>query len=453
MRNPHSFLFDLVRVHDPPLGNGDETIMTTGGDWRAMIYLQSIRRLKCERYDGFDRVLPWLRKLDWVDATFADEAWMHVLAEWLCLPSQCPRHLCLDTSPHRGGTVLLGVLGYRVRSLQLKADSKTPNGLLATFLNVLTTSKESSSIEAFAFDTKLPGDIELIAECLIALGRKLRCLKINYSGTKSHQIKLPVLSSVCRLERLQVAGMPELALRLISASRETLIQLSLPDFYDMPVMKTAIDELQQLQSLHLDFQIPMNAYIQRLQLEAVPSIVRLTIRAGYRSELEGCVAIMEKVSVMTGLREFSLDLGDYSCDLNDETVVVPIRLTNLRLFHLKTLELKSSHSISLLNWEEIELNGLPTLEDIHFDVRFLETNQFCEENVRTLVERLDALLLDNKKTPALAYASVCFWETTNLAAISLPDAPTSDNSDDGSYEFFWRAVQTPDSSPEGVRKR
>ncbi|KAJ3142062.1 hypothetical protein HK101_003317 [Irineochytrium annulatum] len=407
--DPCKILLDHVLANEPG-GEGGRDARRAG---RIALYLRSIRAIECYRSDPDlppHRLLPWLGRLDWVDATRLEDGWVETLLDRFSAPGQRPRHLRLSSSPDDGGVVLMERFAGSLKSLEIASSGGLEDGELAAFVTGLTGRRRDEGVlEALEFPC-LQGvaDMEALEDCLIANGATLRNVGIlDYNlpmGAAMMRLDY-VTSSVCRLTRLSMRigrddAMAALASALLTANAATLTDVRFTN------LKTALDltplplsDLRVLRSLTLDELRTLDKEIRNVPFECLPRLSGLHVSA-HDWHQDGLKAFMGKANGLQ-LRDLSVNL--FRCrSPSSQCGEVQIRLRGLRSV---SLAWASSASLALVDWKEIEADGLPMLEEIEVQVGTPNPCSPGRSGARTLLEVVCGALVSERRAPTLAYAN------------------------------------------------
>ncbi|KAJ3190801.1 hypothetical protein HK101_008344 [Irineochytrium annulatum] len=413
------FLLDHVRTFDPPICSDDGP--TCGVDWRLSVYLRSIRRLFCADLNDPTcvqphRLLPWLTRLDWVHAISAGEVWARALAERLSLPGQRPRHLSLALG--LSGGLLMSKLGCKVPCLQL-VTTGSEDGEMSKLVSCLTNERDQHGVESLGFGAMEGSiDLEAMGECLIAQGATLRRVQIfskDLPAFFTSETIARVAGSVNRLTQLHMQfdndAACELTRGILTACKDTLVDVKLM-VPEMEILESVpMKQLNRLESLELFSAGRLDATNTPQWLQTMTSITRFTL-SSMEYHLDGLVALMNVINNMRWLRELSIRLRECVPSTMEDDDILEVQL---RLMHLRKVDLywNQGHGFgrfSVLDWEDIEALGLPSLEGIHLHLMNVDPSCTGKEGHWTLPRVLYNAIINEQRTPLLASAKVHFIE-------------------------------------------
>ncbi|KAJ3193351.1 hypothetical protein HK101_004976 [Irineochytrium annulatum] len=442
-RHPSKVLHDFVLATDPPTENG--MIAPHSRSQRFVLYLRSIRTFACNEFARSDglvnyvphyRLLPWLQRLDRVNAAGAPEVWLQALKDWCSFPGRLPLHIGITAAAAGGGGELLGALGCKVRSVRMVSPSRCNDGGLAAFFKDVTRGQDNNSLYAISvLNAAGAADCEECADYFNTYGSTVRCLELVYNPSKrmyfSDVTKTPALRPVNQLTHLYITAADpwscSLTSKLLTASGPTLLELKLR----ISILKTLHDlpmrQLHHLKSLGLEIWHCESQEGHDSWSEVMPSVARLNI-TGFSWQINRLIAVTNTANHMTELRKLTIELedfdGNYLIGENTKELDVLLSLKDLRIVSFMwPLQERPGARLVIVNWEEIKSTGLPYLEDILLNCSFFDEED--NEGMQMLRELVDDILMDEMKTPALAIAQVHVWDSNGKLL----------------HEFFWRATE------------
>ncbi|KAJ3152389.1 hypothetical protein HK101_001809 [Irineochytrium annulatum] len=449
-RNRFDALLNHALTTDPPsTTDGERSLPSSGAGWRIGIYLQSIRALLCcprsvNKSSALvppSVLLPWLRKLDSVDVSRADETWFKALTERLALPGQTPRHLVLSPSTAMyGASTLASHIGRRVHSLEIcLLGHKGEDGDCAKILDHFASAAKAGWVRKMVIVGVVRGkDADVIEKVAIAHGSTLRNLS-------SHRITVTksLLTSVSQLTSLKIGIDVEnvdAVSKLVSASQSTLIEIEVGGPVTAEVLNLVpLEMLEKLKYLDVGIDV-LDASVKDLPFGSMNTVTQLTFSASNFERLDPIMDLLASINKMTALQELDITITQFlgynrevDEDEEGEHVDVPLRLTNLRKLNLDwKVTAPSSFGFRILDWETVESRGLPLLEEL--EVKVHNFYRIDDENVRSLPELIYGILLDDVRTPALVYSRV------ELIKNNADDMERDDHDQDMLYIFEWRGV-------------
>ncbi|KAJ3190787.1 hypothetical protein HK101_008361 [Irineochytrium annulatum] len=434
------FLFEHVLVNEPAIA-GDHGRPACSRDWRITIYMGSLRKLLCLATGKSDclsvppeRLLPWIKRLDWVDMQSADETWARALAKRFSVIGQHPHHLILG--PGKASDVM-SLACRTVPSLLLTIGRSGEDGGLAKYLRGLVIGNECKHLQALCVECwRGPNDLEAIAECIIANGKNLRALRLSGSGTPirfSAMATAKAISSMACLEQLDVQidldESRDFVVPLLLRSASTLIALYLLAGQADAVNVLPMKELTHLRALKVSLILTSSGRVSASWLGSMTSLVSLSI-ASYMKELDGVSELLEHVNKMTGLRELAISLSNCKPKHNEQPVQVQMRWSVLRRLRLIRIVLASSSfgvsCFGTMDRESKETDDFPHLEELYLD---FDLSCISGSEDRMLSRVMINAVLDEGKTPALANARII-----NRGGPPLTD-PAKDSGPLGGWNF------------------
>ncbi|KAJ3141451.1 hypothetical protein HK101_003384 [Irineochytrium annulatum] len=413
-------LLSHVLAHDPPAADDVDRLK----DWRISVYLRSIRGLDCDGTEKCSdkpapvpphRLLPWLRKLDWVNASRADGAWPDALVKRLALPGQMPSHLTLSNSPTHGASALASLVGRGTRSLEFDHLSNERRRNFADVLAAINATDGSGWLEAIqihgAYDDD---DDDAIVKFLTTHKASVKVLgfwslnlldKITYA-----------LDAVDHLTSLRIGvweGLGTVVSVLLSSSQFTLRELKVTSIRSAELVAALpLSKMKRLKSLVVEVGL-LDKGIVDLRLGSLRSVTSLTVTANACEPLKVLEKLMDSVGKMKALEDLNITVQHTSENwLRVPLVGVPLQLdTKLRRVKFDlVINHPSEIWLHVVNTDGVKADGLPMLEEIEVKVRNYD-RIYSDPKGRSFRKAMEHVLLDEKKTPALVYAHVTLSRT------------------------------------------
>ncbi|KAJ3129350.1 hypothetical protein HK101_005271, partial [Irineochytrium annulatum] len=386
------FLLEHVVANNPPTPDTANGSPPSARDQRLHIYLRTIRLHSVEAMwvdDGAN--------LDWADA----------LATHLGVPGRRPPHLTLCAAAADTGVKCL--IGPRLRSFGAIAFEEDGDGKMASLLGWLPADLD---LYAIRFKWSHGGlDWAAMANCLIAHGPTLRSLGIldDSEPTRfSDDIITRVLASVNQLTQIRLQGLrhePQILFAgLLRSCSTTLVDVQL---WGVNVRLLPVASLSKLESLTLKNYIHIGHQgedLAHLQLDSMAFLCSLTLEVEFQ-HAHHLAALMNTINGVEALQELSLTLTMNFLPVVENNVEVQLVIGDLRKLHLDwEATMQPTAWLSVINYGDIEMNGLPRLEEI--ELTFINFDMKCAGISCDFVRVLHNAVVDDSKTPALAYARV-----------------------------------------------
>ncbi|KAJ3153012.1 hypothetical protein HK101_001774, partial [Irineochytrium annulatum] len=437
-------LLQDLATYSPP-SDIDGTAAPGTRRWRFGVYLASVRALRCGDYVigpvPPEYLLPWLKRLDSVDVTpAADKIWVEALAEWQSKPGRCPRRVGVPASAE-GMVIMKSVRGRGVHCLSIgksafsddeedEMESDGKKGMMASIIKMVGAGDRFHELHFYT--PRDAEDIQALIRLLITNGASVQSFGIfNLSQNPIPSLPSALLSQleadVSRLTNLTMDVssittrqlMPGL-LRSNAATLRilTLAKAKMPDMILFPFAS-----LHALKSLELKSFV-LRSDVKDLPFNSMPSITRFRITTDDEWDLTGLVALMIELNRMAKLRDLSIFLNRTQSTLfsffngsgptlrlkdRKDIVEVPFRLGGLVNV---SLNWASDARLCVIDWRQIEAAGLPILEELSI---YVQASDFCcvdQEEGWTFPKLLHDTLVDEMKTPNLAFADVYLSEAT-----------------------------------------
>ncbi|KAJ3195738.1 hypothetical protein HK101_011172 [Irineochytrium annulatum] len=406
--DPSRILLQHALDNDPPFASTRAPPSATNG--RFAIYFGAVRELVCD--DGPsnvppDRILPWLHRLDMVDARLADDRWMSEL-EARFGAGQRPRYLKVGATG-RGATLL----GDATRAVDFdNINSEEGDKAAAALLEGLSVAIGVTSI-VFPV-VRGAADLSAVRRFLDLRGGTLRRLSIAFHEVP-REAPSAILPTVSALTHLTLAytrcttahghGPTQCPLfELLEASQATLTDLNLKmDRASYGTLR--VSTLPRLESLELDVRNDTTSGgISGLPdlLGAITSLTRLsvTLRDIYtlHDVFEGLAKLSSSLKELTVV--YRIDNGDCAFFTGKSGVC----LSGLRKLTLHAPERYQQVRFPVADGMSIARSGLPLLEelDVHLSIDFCGVDE-RPGRVSTLL--VDAIL-DARRTPAMVFARI-----------------------------------------------
>ncbi|KAJ3195150.1 hypothetical protein HK101_000998 [Irineochytrium annulatum] len=365
--------------------------------WQHKVYFQAVRTLTCEMMVPPERILQWVRKLDWVDARNADEGWVAALQGWMSRRGS-PHHLSV---PIAGPAAAL--LDDAIKSVHLFVDEVALRNV-AAYLGGINI---GADVEAIGFHVHNVVDMDTLSSVLAGRGANLRRLDIAF-GTPSRGYVAELLSTkltrtvrgLCNLTHLSLVygiphGISEILKWLLEASHDSLLELKV-HFFDSAPLNTA-HAPPRLQSFEWACRLGSKLGLIGPELRSMALVTRMRVTLYSAKQLQ---SFMSGIFHSATMKELSLHLGGYlwACE--------ELLLFNMR--RLRKLELTSNGPTARLrvaDSKQISEAGLLLVEELQLDLQRIKL--FCTPKHEGLFQwTIGDLVLDSLRTPALMYVKL-----------------------------------------------
>ncbi|KAJ3195149.1 hypothetical protein HK101_000997 [Irineochytrium annulatum] len=362
--------------------------------WRHEVYFKAVRTLTCEVLVPPERILQWVRKLDWVDASNADEGWVAALQGWMGGRGG-PYHLSV---PIAGPAAAL--LDEATKSVHLYAGGVAPRNVAAC----LGAMNIGADVEEIGFHVHDGVDFGAMSSVLAGRGANLRRLEIDLGLRWGKPVAVlgsttltRTVRELCNLTHLAVAydnrhDIGTILTGLLEASRDSLLDLKVTILSaDPPSTAHALPRLQSFE--WASYSYSFNTGLIGPQLRSMASVTTIFVTLFDASQLRSC---MSGVFHSVTLKQLSLHLDGHGWACQEPLL--------FKMRQLRTLKLTSNGpkaKLGVADSKEISQAGLLSAEELHLDLVCIKL--LCTPKLENLFQwTLRDQILNPLRTPALA---------------------------------------------------